>query len=381
MKIKHSLIIGCLTALLGFGAFLGAGVSREAKVEKAVASSTTDESIMIYFTRPSDWGDNGIRIHTWDENGGTVWASAWLMTWVYNNEYGQGIFAWHPTSEQPLYTNIQFHNDNHGMQTTTLSAPAVSKHFYYNSGWESMDPQTQRIYLYDYDNKFNNGDVKIHSWMEGKNSVVTTKWPGISMSVTSESAGNGRVYYADVYHKYDRVIFNVGGDANKTGTITGMYDNGCYVLANEGTVLSGKNTWWDNINYVWAHNFSQNLMDYRTTSEEAGAGIDTGHCKESGVYASAKAGYAAIRANSYAKAQLESSFPESINRLAKWAIANGEELNTSTGVFTPINEKGRFMDVSSNSADNGTTMIAVLATSVALITAAGFVFLKKKKSL
>lgn len=376
-----------MTALLGFGAFLGAGVSKEAKVEKAEARKDTS-GLTIYFTRPSSWGDNGIRIHSWIEGGeGTTWANAYLMTWMYNNDYGQGVFAWHPSESEPIYDNIIFHNDNHGKQTVTITSPTSTILYYVTNpdaeGSQSVattNPDKIRIYLYDYDNRFENGAVKVHSWKNSDNGF-TTNWPGINMSVTSESAGNGLVYYADIEKIHDRVIFNVGGDANKTGTISGLYDNGCYVLANNDTVLAGKNTWWNNINYVWAHNFSQNLMDYRTTSEEAGAGIDTGHCKESGVYASAKAGYAAIRANSYAKAQLEESFPESINRLAKWAIANGEELNTSTGVFTPINEKGRFMDVSSNSADNGTTMIAVLATSIALIAAAGFVIIKKKKSI
>ena len=47
MKLRHSLIIGCLTALLGFGAFVGVNVNREAKVEKAEAA-TGDANSDIY---------------------------------------------------------------------------------------------------------------------------------------------------------------------------------------------------------------------------------------------------------------------------------------------------------------------------------------------
>lgn len=96
MKRKGLFITVLSTMLLGVGVFAGvSSVSENAPVEKAEAwsGSTTDSSLYIYFTRPSDWGNNGIRIHTWNENGpGTKWESAWLMTFMYNNEYGQSVF-------------------------------------------------------------------------------------------------------------------------------------------------------------------------------------------------------------------------------------------------------------------------------------------------
>ncbi len=379
-KISKLFLTAAFVTLLGVGAFTGASAVKEAKVEEAEAAST-DTSLYIYFTRPSDWGDNVVRIHTWDGNGtpGTTWASAWQMKWAYDNEFGQAVFAWHPTNDQPLYSNIQFHNDNHGMQSDNLSAPTSSTHYFYNNGWKTMEPETLRIYLYDYDNKFGNGEVKVHAWNEQGDTAYSTQWSGVNMGVTAESAGNGRVYYADLLNAYNRFIFNVGGDANKTDTIsrpTNGGNNNCYVLANNETVLDGKNTWWSNINYVWAHNFSQNLMDFRTTSKAAGEGRDSDGCKS--LYNAAKQGYTAIYANSYALAQLNESFPDAIERLGKWALANGETFNPSAGTFTP-NGRANIGFVAENNNSNNNTMTIVLVSLVAATAIGGFFFFKKKK--
>lgn len=380
MKRKGLFITVLSTMLLGVGVFAGvSSVSENAPVEKAEAwsGSTTDSSLYIYFTRPSDWGNNGIRIHTWNENGpGTKWESAWLMTFMYNNEYGQSVFGWHPSSSEPLYENIIFHNNNNGMQSATLPAPQTSKHYYYNDGWQNMNPETQRIYLYDYDNKFQNGAVKAHCW-KSSNSDFTTQWSGVLMTVTAESAGNNRIYYADVHKSYDRVIFNVNGDANKTAEISGMYNNGVYVLANGSTQLDGKNTWWNNINYAWAHNFSQNIMNFRTTSASAGEGKDTGYCTSGSVYNNAKTAYNAIKTNTYALNELKTSFPAAIERLGKWAIANGETFNSNSGTFS---SRAALDSVSIENTNLSAMTLAVVAF-VSIAAGVGFLFFKKKKSI
>ena len=66
MKVRHSLIIGCMTALLGVGAFVGAGTSREVRVEKAEAATSNREITLINDTYWWYTNEDAIKVHVWD---------------------------------------------------------------------------------------------------------------------------------------------------------------------------------------------------------------------------------------------------------------------------------------------------------------------------
>lgn len=376
MKLKRLFAVLALATVGGLASAIGIEKSAEKPVEPAEAY-TTDSTITIYFTRPSDWGDNGIRIHTWDEGGaGTTWESAHLMTWVWNNAYGQGVFVWHPSDSEKLYSNIKFHNDNHGMESTTLDAPTSSTQYYYDNGWQATAAPTERIYLYDYDNRFN-GHVNLHAWRDGASSF-TTPWPGVQMTA-APLAGNGLVYYADVLNIYNRVIFNWNGDENKTDTISGSNNDYCYVLANEATVLSGKNTWWDNINYVYAHNWSQNYMKMRSIStddnSEGTACLTT--------YGPAKTAYQAFvndtsGVGSEVLTQITNNFAAAKTRLAAWASANSEVFNSSNNSFAP---KQNSAIITGSESTSIAAMPIIIVMTLTVGSVAGIFFLRKKRKI
>ena len=147
------LVIGMTLAASGALA-IGSGLSHK-KAEAAQAAYSdkdiSDSTLEIRFTRPSDWGNNTVRIHTWNEGGsGTTWPGN-AMTYLWDNEYGQSVWSWSPSSSAHLYGNIIFNNNNNGMQSDTLQSPSTSKAFWHNNGWQNDDVETMDIYLYDYE--------------------------------------------------------------------------------------------------------------------------------------------------------------------------------------------------------------------------------------
>ena len=371
-------ILGISLAAVGLSGSIafGAAASLSSKqVEKAEAGTQTitDSSIEIRFTRNGDWGNNNPHIHTWNEGGsGTTWPG-YEMKWLWNNEYGQGVFSWSPSSDEPLYGNIIFNNNNSGMQSDTLSAPSTSKWFYYDNGWQNSDVPTMDIYLYDYDNKYN-GSVNVYAYRDngsGGAAFKDAEWPGNSATRLTSIASNGLIYKMTLNNRYDRVIFSSSGN-NQTSdlTPTGSY---CYVRADAETVLDGKNTWWDNINYVYAHNFSQNTMLMRSipTSDQS----STQYCASR--YSYAKTAISAFKTSDYwqyVQPQLSDNFAAALTRLSAWATANHESFNSSTGVFS-----SRMADPL-NSENSGTISIVLVAVSAITVSSFGlYFFLKKKK--
>ena len=366
-------ILGISLAATGFAgtvAFGTAALTNTSKTKIAEASdpSTTDGTIEIRFTRPSDWGNNTVCIHTWNEGGsGTTWPGN-AMTYLWDNEYGQSVWSWSPSAGTPLYGNIIFNNNNNGMQSSTLSSPSTSKFYWYDNGWQNSDVPTMDVYLYDYDNKFG-GNVTVHAWRYGTTFANDT-WPGNAATQLTSVATNGLIYKFTMNNRYDRVIFSNSGD-DQTGDLTSA-GNHCYVLANDETVLDGKNTWWDNLNYVFAHNFAQNTMLMRSipTSDQS----STAECASR--YSAAKTAFNTLKASTYgtdALNELNNNFADAMTRLSAWATANGQTFNSSTGSFSskivePLEIKN-------------TTYVSIAIVAIVVVTAGslGAYFLIKKK--
>ena len=367
-------ILGISLAATGFAGSVAFGAaalsdSHKAKVAEAATQTITDGTIEIRFTRPSDWGNNTVCIHTWNEGGsGTTWPGN-AMTYLWDNEYGQAVWSWSPSAGTPLYGNIIFNNNNNGMQSDTLSAPSTSKFYWYDNGWQNSDVPIMDIYLYDYDNKFS-GNVNVHAWRKNT-TFANDSWPGKEATQLSSVATNGLIYKFTMNNRYDQVIFSNDG-SGQTADLTPA-GNYCYVLANNDTVLDGKNTWWDNINYVFAHNFSQNTMLMRSipTSDQS----STQYCASR--YSTAKTAFNALKSSGYGTevlSELNSNFANAMTRLSAWATANGETFTSSTGTFS-----SKFID--SLSINNKNSSIPLILMVVAFITGSsiGAYFLFKKR--
>ena len=254
------------------------------------------------------------------------------------------------------------------MESARISAPSTSKMYWYDSGWQSADVETMDIYLYDYDNIYN-GSVTVHAWRNGT-SFANDTWPG-KAATQSAIATNGLIYKFTMSNRYNRVIFSNSG-ANQTSdlTPTGSYT---YVKANDDTTLAGKNTWWDNINYVYAHNFSQNTMLMRSipTSDKS----STQYCAER--YSAAKIAFNAIKNSdigSFIINELNTNFADAMTRLSAWAEANHETFNTTTNT---LSSNPSLMNASED--QNKYYLIAVILSLTGFALGIGLIVYKKKK--
>ena len=66
MKTKRSLVVGCLTALLGVGAAVGAGFAAEKTPVKEAEAAASYKTFFIDCTACPDWDSQSLCIHTWN---------------------------------------------------------------------------------------------------------------------------------------------------------------------------------------------------------------------------------------------------------------------------------------------------------------------------
>lgn len=315
---------------------------------------SNDSSLEIRFTRQT--GDGAAYVHTWNEGGSGASRPGYEMTWLLDNEYGQAVFSWSPSFDEPLYGNIILNNN--GYQTAELVSPSTSK-WYYSGDWH--DVPTMDIYLYDYDNVYD-GNVDLSLSRYG-----TSFAEQVEATQMIDVATNGLIYKATINNRYNRVVFsNNGQNATDYLTPTGNY---CYVKATSD--IERKNSWWDNINYVFAHNFSQHtmMMDKIPTSDHS----VTQYCSDR--YNDAKAHFNALMASGYGKEvlkELNNNFADAMQRFAAWASANGEAIDNTNGtIYT--NNAILF------SVDTNNTMLILVVVSISTLAAVGFFLLRRKQ--
>lgn len=329
---------------------------------------TTDGALEIRFSRPSDWGNNTVCIYTWNDAGdeGTAWPG-YQMTYLKDNEHGQSVWTWSPSASEPLYSHIKFNNNNNGMQSDDLSSPSVNTQYWYDNGWQHSEIQvtTMDIYLYDYDNAFE-GEVYVHAYRDGT-SLTNGDFPGVAAEQLDDIATNGLIYKITLNDRFNRVVFSKNGES-QTEPLTPTA-NYCYVLAND---IAGKNTWWNNINYVFAHNFSQHtmLMDGTVPTDDHSS---TQYC--SSRYSEAKTHFNAIMNSGYGTyvlTQLNNNFSAAMERFASWARANGESINTSNGAISSL----KWVNITTLSNNSGMIVIVVLSIFTIGIASAYIVYRK-----
>lgn len=329
---------------------------------------TTDGALEIRFTRPDDWGDNTVCIHTWNDAGeGTTWPG-YQMTYLKDNEYGQSVWTWSPSASQPLYSHIKFNNNNNQMESDGLNSPSVNTQYWYDSGWQHSEIQvtTMDIYLYDYDNVYE-GEVYVHAYRDGT-SLSNGDFPGVAAEQLDDIATNGLIYKITLNDRFNRVVFSKNGES-QTQPLTPT-PNYCYVLAND---IVGKNTWWGNINYVFAHNFSQHtmLMDGTVPIDDHSS---TQYC--SSRYLEAKTHFNAIMNSGYGQyvlGELNSNFSAAMERFASWARANGESIDASNGVISSL----KVVNITALSNNSGIIIIVVLSMFTIGIVSVYIVYRKK----
>ena len=378
MKIKHAIMTFVIALTVGVS--VGAGLN----VKKVVKEVKAYEDVEYRFTNNYSWGGT-LYAYAWTGEGqNKVENATWpgqAMTFYYQNEEAtaRSVFK---VSVSSQFTKIIF-NDGGTNQTENITIG--TKHGFYISG--DGGGQTSRsagtydltstYYLYDYNGSLN-GSAYCYAWNERTNDIGNNGWPGVEMHAM-DAAKNNRVFSIELDVKYTSVIFNDGNGHQtidlKPSTSNAPANTKAFYMTGEKTGDNFTGTWWENINYVIAQNWHDNLLDFRTTDATAGAGRDSNGCES--LYGNAKLSYQNM--NQYMKQEVNESFYEALTRMEKWAEHHHE-------VFT-LNEQG-IGSFSSNSTtlissinkNNNDYSTIIIVVSVLSISALGlFLFLKKRK--
>lgn len=104
-------------------------------------------------------------------------------------------------------------------------------------------------------------------------------------------------------------------------------------------------------------------------------GAGTGLCKTDGVYAAAKTAYNALNDNQKFTFCNFSGYEDASKRLNAWATANGDTLNSVTGVLS----KASTVSLNNGNGGNSTLYVATFTTGALLVVTAASVFFYRKK--
>ena len=374
MKLKHIIATLSLAAVMAVG--VGAVASKaSAKVEVAEASSRTN--IEVRFNLPSSWwgGWTDVYLHTFDEGGTptTPWRG-YQMTLLYYNEDGDKVYSFTADSDHPIYDKIIFNTTGSGGQLPETEAPSTSKGYYYSDNKFGTYDLVSTYYLYDYDNVFN-GAPHAYAWNNANSNIKNEEWPAsANMTKLSDLSGNGRVYSISLDVKYNKIQFNNGTNVKQVDA--GQPSNGhAYVYAPD-SVLDGEDTWWDNMDYVFAHNWSMNLLNFRNYSKASGAELDTGACES--LYETAKDTYNYFKNNrTEVLTEIKNNFADALERMSDWVIHNHESFTVSEGVGT-FSQRVLPVLGTVETVDN-TMMIIVIVSLISVSAIVGYVFIRRSK--
>ena len=209
------------------------------------------------------------------------------------------------------------------------------------------------VYVLDKENTPLSVNQKAHVWRNGGTSAGTTSWPGNTM--TRVGGASSHIYSTTVLGNIDRIIFH-NNQGNQTGDLS--IDGVCSVLETD----------WDGTTWISleAAQFIDNYMHFYDISTSNKG--QTANCSSN--YQNAKAAYNSLSSNDIRKEVLD--VKDVSDRLAAWAEANGDSLNSSGAVLGsrqlfPISKK-----------ENCALLVVVLISIISSMLAI-FLILKKRK--
>ena len=202
------------------------------------------------------------------------------------------------------------------------------------------------------------------------------------MTKENSLTGNGLVYSVSVSNAINQITFQTAGGTLSLDELTGMSANYCYVHA-PVSEIADHSTWWSNIEYVYAHNWAMNLLNFRNYSAVAGAGLDTGTCETN--YSIAKTVYNYCKTNDpYVLNEISGSFHDSLDRMAKWAIHNGESFSYESDgeghdIGTFSSKVVSALEIAENNSSKTAMIIVISASIISMLAVGGYFFLRKRK--
>lgn len=370
-KMHMKKILLGLAGISLLGTSIGVSVFQKSTVLETHAADTlnyNETGIEIRITTPDDWVGTPY-IHTWHNGSGNV---AYEMTYLWGK-----VWAWTSTSEEPLYENFAYEVGNWAKQSSDLVSPRSAGIYLYTGttgSYQTVDKM--RLYFYDYDNSFNGQTITINGTRD-QATRLTFDNGNIQLVQETEFCNNGRIYYAEVSNAVDRAVVTCGAWDSSAST---AWVGGNYVYV-YGSSMS-TSAWWDNINYVQAHNWAMNTMKFNGAGAidhtDENTHVSTADCSTN--YYAARTGYKKLYNDSNIIGELDGeAFPNALARFEKWAEANGDTFDSSTMVLTERNGS-QLRSVSERINGNDFGFAVIFVAAVIAIAALGVsLFVSKKK--
>lgn len=418
MKFRHSLIIGCLTALLGVGAFVGLNVNKEAKIEMASADNHT-QNPTIYFVPHDQWVLDGnerfkMNYYDWDTYKGELEMELYGISNVPGRYYNRKIYK-AVVTDGSWVSRVQFfrmsssyvqenyssqiylteNNDNNVLMTNedldywnnwTVDTPGVwfdtlVHNAIYKTTDQAPSSTTGRVFFYNSGTHWadnNYAGCAVYAW---GGSASPKLWSGHSEQASAtiynftwfKDDNNTSYGYADIPTDITGYKFCRITEFNTYYTSTGYFSDNEFIP--------------DSFAYLRKGRGSGNTIDSGgAISNVAGANLMTkiieaySTCKSSVL--NGYGAYVALNNNFYSHATAAAKAATAVSLGGKSAtIQEHFEGMEASYNHTRHTTDALVLPPNVNGDSTTTTMIAVLATTIALVAAAGFVLIKKKKSI
>ena len=377
-KIKNLFITLGLSLAVGLG--IGAGLSTNRDVKEAKADPTPS-TIEYRFTNNYSW--KYIKAYAWvaaDDSQKTDWNTA--MSEAYVNESDQQVYT---VSLESKYDRIIFHGRNYENtdDVQTVDITIGDDHGFYLTGWSDGKATagtynlTNTFYFYD-SNELLGASPSVYAYNDNDNTINNGSRPGVALCKRLEH--NKNIYQISFDVMYNK--FEIGNGTTTQNLATSGLELG-HTLYFVG-VDSASNSWWTDLDYVFAHNFNKNYMhmlDYDKDGTE-GSTKGTGLCVS--YYPLAKAAYEDFIADSGEGAlgrntmiKINDLFGNSLDRLSEWARINGETFTVTSkiGAFSAAGNILKPIDSNNDSI----YFTIVLISFLTLATVSLFIFVRKRK--
>lgn len=382
MKLKFRSIL--LTSILAIAGIFGVGSAlvnkqiEEAPVaEKAEAATPSSYTNVYRFSVPNGFGSdvgNHIYLHAWGSSGGdSSWGNFITLSDYSYNENDERMYTYATNYTYTGFIIIRYSDNPDYCKTQDINVGS-------NTAWSwngnngaaaaAWTPTNQTYYLYDYRNLFE-GNAKCYAW-QSKGSLNNGSYPGVAM--TKVEHGSGQLYSISLDPAFDEFKLGIGDDCNTGDVWINHYRGQCYCFWETDP------GWSNDLDWVKAHDWIYNTMHVRDIGTEDTS--DTGNCRgASGYYQKAISAYNSFTAAIKTKISQDDCFDIASARLAAWARANGQTA-TLSGTTLSLSAIQSFSPITIFSdKDNVSTIIIIVASSVALlsVTALSILVIKKRK--
>lgn len=372
MKLKHLIATLSLAGVMAIGVGAFVGTRSEAKAE-SVSAGSSKTLYINHFNPGSDKGGSwsNFKYYLWGTGGNNGWPGVAFtdsMKTSTPNEYDE--YQYVLTIDTSKYQSLILTGNSDSSwggafaKTEDITLSSLGGNGLYcgaHKGWQSdanvfavgtYTYSTKTVYMLDLKGDVYSTNHYCHTFANGK---TGTTWPGVAMT---KVAGSNNLYSVEINSVLGNVIFNNNG-TKQTATISNVSDGNTYIVYPD----NGYNT-----TILNAATYIDKYMKFETVWTDSDG---TGLCKSSGWYSAAKTALNGTYA-SY-KTEIIAHEPTAA-RLEKWARANGETFNPSTGVFGRV-----YVEPISTVTSTSATAIVVIVTLVSLSVIGAYVYVRTRR--